>query len=117
MSRPNMIVLVLGSFTVAALPLAVRAQSGDALAHAEQTCLDYGVGPNSVAFDTCVGRAAGAYDRGEPGLAVAEARRISEARQACMGYDIDPMTLGYRQCVANETRRSATRISYVPTSR
>jgi hypothetical protein len=34
-----------------------------------------------------------------------------------MGYDIDPMTLGYRQCVANETRRSATRISYVPTSR
>jgi len=118
MSRLNMIVLALGSFTIAAaLPLAVRAQSGDALAHAERTCLDYGIGPNSVAFDTCVGRAAGAYDRGEPGLAVAEARRISDARQACMAYDIDPMTLGYRQCVANETGRSATRISYVPTFR
>ena len=38
----------------APLPYAARAQSGDALAHAEHTCLDYGVGPNSVAFDTCV---------------------------------------------------------------
>ncbi len=121
MSRPNMIVLVLGSFTIAAaVPLAVRAQSGDALAHAEQTCLDSGVGPYSIAFDTCVARAAAAYDRGEPGLAVADARRISDARQACMAYDIDPMTLGYRQCVANEANRSVPRrydISYVPTSR
>ena len=121
MFRPNMIVVVLGSFTIAAaLPLAVRAQSGDALAHAEQTCLDSGVGPYTIAFDTCVGRAATAYDRGEPGLAVAEARRINDARQACMAYDIDPMTLGYRQCVANETNRGAMRrydISYVPASR
>jgi hypothetical protein len=118
MSRQNMIFLALGAFITAASPLAApHAQSGDALAHAERTCLDYGVGPNTISFETCVGRAATAYDRGEPGLAVAEARRVSDARQACMAYDIDPMTLGYRQCVANEANRSATRISYVPISR
>ena len=50
MSRLNMIVIAVGGFAVAAvLPLAARAQSGDALAHAENICLEYGVGPNSVA--------------------------------------------------------------------
>jgi hypothetical protein len=108
MSRLNMIVIALGGFTLAtALPLAVRAQSGDALAQAENICLDYGVGPNTVAFDTCVGRAAWAYDRGEPGRAALEARRVSDAREACLSYGVEPMTLGYRQCMANETNRIA----------
>ena len=108
MSRLNMIVIALGGFAVvSALPLAVRAQSGDALAKAENTCLDNDVGPNSVAFDICVGRAARAYDRGEPGMAAAEARKVNEARNTCLSYDIEPMTLGYRQCMANETSKIA----------
>jgi hypothetical protein len=115
MSRLNTIFLALGGFVAAATPLVVRAQSGDALTHAERTCLDYGVGPNTIAFDTCVSRAASAYDRGEPGRAVSEASRIADARQACLSYDIDPMTLGYRACIANQTGNAPRfAISYVP---
>jgi hypothetical protein len=108
MFRLNMIVIAVGGLAiVAALPFAVRAQSGDALAKAENTCLDYNVGPNSVAFDTCVGRTARAYDRGYPAAAAAEARNVAEARETCLSYDIEPMTLRYRQCMANETNQIA----------
>lgn len=108
MSRLTMIVIALGTSVVAsALPFAVRAQSGDALAKAENTCLQHNVGPNSVAFDTCVGRTARAYDRGDPAAAATEARKITEARETCLSYDIEPMTLGYRQCMANETSQMA----------
>ena len=79
----------------------------DALAKAENTCLDYGVGPSSVGFDTCVGRAARAYELGNPAAADADARKVTDARQTCLSYDIDPMTLGYRQCMANETSKIA----------
>jgi hypothetical protein len=108
MSRLNMIVIALGGFAVvSALPFAVRAQSGDALAKAENICLENNVGPNSVAFDTCVGRTARAYYRGDPAAAAAEARKVTEARETCLSYDIEPMTLGYRQCMANETNQIA----------
>ncbi len=106
MSRLNMMVIVVGGFAAAAvLPLAARAQSGDALAHAEYICREEGVGPNSVPFETCVSRAARAYDRGEPGVAAAVARKVSAASKACLSYDIEPMTLEFRQCMANETSR------------
>jgi hypothetical protein len=108
MSRLNMIVVALGGFTLAAaLPIAVRAQSGDALAKAENACLEHNVGPHSLGFDTCVGRTARAYEMGDPAAAEAEARHFTEARDACLSYDIEPMTLGYRQCIANETNRTA----------
>jgi hypothetical protein len=102
------IFLAVGAFIAGAAPLAARAQSGDALAHAERTCLNQGIGPYSVTFDTCVARAASAYDEGEPGLAATEAHRIADARQACMSYDLDPQTLGYHQCIAHESDRPAT---------
>ena len=110
MSLKYKIVLAMCGFAlVSALPLAVRAQSGDALAHADNICLEHGVGPNSVAFDTCVGRAARAYDRGDPSTAALEARRVGDAGEACLSYGIEPMTLGYRECMANETDRVALR--------
>jgi hypothetical protein len=111
--RLNTVFLALGALVAGAVPMATRAQSGDALAHAEQTCLDHGVGPYSVTFDTCVARAAQAYDRAEPGVAEAEARRMADARQACLSYDIDPMTLGWHQCIAGENRHRSY-ASYVP---
>lgn len=108
MSRLNMIVIAMAGFAVATvLPLAARAQSGDALAHAENLCLEQGIGPYSVPFETCVSRAARAYDLGEPEVAAAEARKVSDASKACLSYDIEPMTLGFRQCMANETSRIA----------
>src|SRR5436190_21207741 len=116
MSRLNMIFFALGAFIAGAVPLAARAQVGDALAHAERICLDNGVGPYTVAFDTCVARAAHAYVNGEPEAAAAEAQRLADARQACMFYDIDPQTLNYHQCIASETRRPRYAISSVPGS-
>lgn len=108
MSRLNMIVVALGGFAVAAVsPLAVRAQSGDALAHAENICLEHGIGPHSLPFETCVSRAARDYDRGEPERAAAEARKVGEASKACLSYDIEPMTADFRQCLATETSRTA----------
>ena len=113
-SRLYTIFLALGAFVAGATPLIARAQSGDALANAEQTCLDYGVGPRTVNFDLCVGRAARAYDRAEPATAQVEAKRIADATNTCMGYVVDPMTLGYRQCMASESRRGLTEIAFVP---
>lgn len=103
--RVNIVFLAVGVFIAGAAPFAVRAQSGDAMAKAEKTCLDNGVGPHTVAFDTCVTRAAQALMNGEPQAAAAEAQRLSDAREVCMSYDLDPMTLGYRQCLASEARK------------
>ena len=94
MSRLTIIVIAVGGFgIVSALPFAsssaVRAHPAMRLAKAENTCLDYNVGPNSVAFDTCVGRTARAYDRGDPAAAAAEARNVTEARETCLSYDIE----------------------------
>jgi hypothetical protein len=104
--------LAVGAFLAGAAPFAVRAQSGDALAHAERTCLDTGIGPHSVTFDTCVARAAIAFDQGAPALAADEARRIAEARDACLSYDLDPQTLGYHQCIAREVDRPSYALRY-----
>jgi hypothetical protein len=106
------IFLAVGAFLAGAAPFAVRAQSGDALAHAERICLDTGIGPHSVTFETCVARAAVAFDQGEPGLAADEARRVADARDACLSYDLDPQTLGYHQCIAREADRPTYALRY-----
>src|SRR5438874_1228584 len=120
MSRLNAIFVALGSLAIVAAPLASsRAQSGDSLANAELTCRDYGVRAGTAAFDTCVNRAAWAYDRGEPGLATLEAQRVSDARNMCLSYGLAPQTMGYRECVATEIDRRALRsyeIRSVPSS-
>jgi len=118
MIRPRLytVFLALGAFMAGAVPFAVRAQSGDALAHAEQTCLDHGIGPYNVTFDTCVARAAKAYDMAEPGRASVEARRVGAARETCLSYDIDPNTLGFHQCVANESRSRSYAVSAITDS-
>ncbi|MCW5736488.1 MAG: hypothetical protein KIS73_20335 [Enhydrobacter sp.] len=104
MSRLNIIVIAAGAFaSVAVLSPTPRAQSGDALAHAESVCLDAGIGPHSVPFEACVTRAAQAYDRGQPYRAAAEARTIGDASKACLANDVEPMTQEYRQCMVDES--------------
>ena len=90
----------------------MRAQSGDALAHAERTCLDNGVGPYSATFDICTERSATAYDEGQPSLATAEAHRVAQATKLCMSYDLDPQTLGYHQRIAQQTDRPFYALRY-----
>ena len=106
------IFLAVGAFLAGATPFVARAQSGDALAQAERTCLDNGVGPYSVTFDTCTERAATAYDEGQPSVASAEAHRVAQATQTCMSYDLDPQTLGYHQCIAQQTDRPIYALRY-----
>ena len=108
MKRQNMIVIALGTLAIAgaAVPFtAANAQSGDALAQAERTCIDNGLRPGP-AFDTCVSRAALDYDRGLPEIAARDALMVRDASDVCQSYGIAPMSLGYRQCVGNELGRS-----------
>jgi hypothetical protein len=111
------ILSALGGVALALAPVAyAHAQSGDALANAERTCMDNGVGPNSAGFNTCVNRAALAYDRGEPEVGDHQAALVRDALDLCRSYGLAATTLGFKQCVANETDRrvaDAEHISYL----
>jgi len=117
MSRHTAIFAVLGGAALALAPVAfANAQSGDALANAERTCMDYGVSPNSAGFNTCVDRAALAYDRGEPEMADHQAATVRDAHDVCRSYGLGVRTLGFKQCVTNELNRrvaEAEHISYL----
>jgi len=113
MSRQNVIFAALGGLTLAAVPLvAANAQSGDALAHAERACFDAGVGPHSAGYNTCVDRAAFAFDHGAPAAAYREAASVRDANNACMSYGLSPQSLGYKGCVSNQVDRGTTAAAY-----
>lgn len=107
MTRYRMLAIALGGLAAASLPLSVQAQSGDALVRAEYACSEYGVRPNSAAFNTCVNRTARAFDRGDPEIAYRTARAAGDARDVCLSYGLAPNTLGYRQCIANSLENRA----------
>ena len=110
-ARQNLLVLALGGLVAAGVPaIPANAQSGDALANAELTCLDYGTRPHSPAYNACVDRVALSYDRGEPGLAVAQAQAMGDARAICGSYGLDPRTLGYQQCISSEVDKSGVAV-------
>jgi hypothetical protein len=94
-----------------------NAQSGPSLVFAEHACLDYRVTPHTPAFESCVSRAANAFDRGQPDVAYMQARSTRDAHETCLSYGLAPETLGYRQCVATQVDQRmnrTTRIRYVP---
>jgi hypothetical protein len=106
-----LIALALGGLAVTGAPMpAANAQSGDALAQAEHTCLTEGVRPRTEAFDVCVSRTANAFDDGAPDLAYSQAQAVPSARDACLSMGAVPGTLGYRQCLNTEIDRHAERI-------
>ncbi len=93
-----------------------NAQSGPSLVFAEHACLDYGVTPHTPAFESCVSRAASAFDRGQPDVAYMQARATRDAHATCLSYGLSPETLGYRQCVATQADQrmnKTTKIRYV----
>ncbi len=71
MLRYNLIMIALAGMAIAAVAprYPADAQSGQSLAFAEQACLDYRRDAGTAAFESCVKRAARAFDRGEPDLA------------------------------------------------
>jgi len=114
MTRHKMLLAcALGGLAMAAAPLPAHAQSGHALVLAEHVCLDNGVTPNTAAFESCVRRAARAYDRGQPDMAYIQARWTREARETCLAYGLPTDTLGYRQCVATEVDRRINRTTVI----
>jgi hypothetical protein len=120
MSRLNAIFIALGSVAIAGIPLASsHAQSPASTVDAQRICRDYGVRPGASSYDSCVTRAAWAYDRGEPSVASLEAQRVSDAGNLCQSYGIAPYTMGYRECVAAEIDRRSIgsyEIRYVPST-
>ncbi len=117
MIRQTVIFAALSGLALAVTPVGhASAQSGDAVANAERTCIDYGVGPNAAGFETCVDRAAMAYDQGDPELASGQAAIVRDAHDVCRWYGLPTASMGFRQCVANETRRrmsDAEHINYL----
>lgn len=105
MNRLNTIFIAVGA-TAAAATFAqpVQAQSGHALAVAEQACLGQRIKPYTGAFNICVNDTARAYDRGN----------LLSARDACLSYGLNPQTLNYRQCVADRQARSAAVVRTAP---
>jgi hypothetical protein len=118
MIRGTMLAVAFGGLIAVGAPQsAARAQSGDALANAERTCLDYGVRPHTDSYEVCVTRVAGAFDEGAPELANRQARAVGAAHDICASLGAVPNTMGYRQCLNVEIDRQAGRtyaIQYVP---
>jgi hypothetical protein len=119
--RQNMLATasLLGGLAIAtATPYqSANAYSGQSLVFAEHACLEYGVTPYTAAFESCVSRAASAFDRGQPDVAYMQARSSRDARDACLSYGLSPETLGYHQCVATQIDQRMNRttlIRYVP---
>jgi hypothetical protein len=98
--RYNALILAVGGLTMAAIASGdhVDAQSGQALAFAEHTCLEYGVTPGTRTFERCVLDAAKAFDRGEPDVAYAEARVARAAREACKSTGKAPTAASADAC-------------------
>jgi hypothetical protein len=93
MNRLNTIFIAVGTAAAAALfAPSVQAQSGHALAVAEQACLGKHIKPNTSAFNLCVNDTARAYERGE----------LLSGREACLSSGLKPQTADYRHCVEDK---------------
>ena len=123
MTRPQLLVIatagILGGLAVATSTFdqPANAQAAQARVFAERACLDYGIAPSTAAHESCVARAAHAFERGEPDIAYMHARATRDAREACLTYGVQPDTPGYQQCVATQVERRTTPamlIRYVP---
>ena len=105
MNRLNTIFIAVGAAAAAAVfAPPVQAQSGHALAVAEQACLGKYIKPYTSAFDICVNDTARAYDRGE----------LLTARDACLSYGLNLQTQSYRQCVADKQARAPVVVTTAP---
>ena len=107
MLRYNALLVALGGMAFAAIAPrdGADAQSGQALAFAEHACLEYDVTPGTNAFESCVIRAARAFDRGEPDLAYTQARLTRAADVACQSHGVASDALRYGECVATQVDR------------
>ena len=105
--RYNLLMLAVGGLTMAAIAPRDQAgaQSGQALAFAEHTCLEYGVTPGTQTFERCVVSAAKAFDRGEPDLAYTEARVARAAREGCKSSGKTPIAIDDSACADGLTTR------------
>ena len=117
--RQNMLVVatagLLGGLAIAAATpyQSANAYSGQSLVFAEHACLEYGVTPHTAAFESCVSRAASAFDRGQPDVAYMQVRSTRDARDACLSYGLSPETLGYHQCVATQIDQRMNKMTLI----
>jgi hypothetical protein len=111
MLRYNALLVALGGLAIVAVAPrhGADAQSGQALAFAEHACFEYGVTPHTKIFESCVVRAARAFDRGEPDLAYSHARLTRDAGDACRSYGLAPDAQRYGDCVATQVDRRTRR--------
>jgi hypothetical protein len=111
MLRYNLTMVALAGMAMAAtLPrYQADAQSGQSLVFAEHACLEYKVPPHTAVFESCVERAARAFDRGQPDLAWTQARLTRDAGQACRADGDASDKRDYVRCVSAELDRRTKR--------
>ena len=79
-------------------------QAGGVRVFAERACLDYDLTPGTAAYETCVSRAAKAFEQGEPDVAYMQARATREARDACLSNALEPPN--FTQCIVKRANSS-----------
>lgn len=75
---------------------------GAAQTHAERSCRNQDLAPNSAAWELCLAHVTRAYEWGEPALAKQLARVAAQARESCMSEGLRVETDGFRDCIARE---------------
>lgn len=93
---------VLGSIAGTAIGLFVPVIPVAAETRAERTCLNFGVLPNSTAYEQCVARTTRAYEWGELEIAYTLARITRDARDTCLSYGGQPQSPYYQACLDRE---------------
>lgn len=69
---------------------------------AARACMDYGILPNSVAFEQCVSRVTRAFEWGEREMAYTLARISGDAKKLCVKSGLKPASDGFQTCMDKE---------------
>jgi len=93
---------VLASVGVGALAYALPVPAVAAETRAGRACMDYGILPNSTAFEQCVSRVTRAFEWGEREIAYTFARISGDAKKLCVQSGLTPASDGFAACMDRE---------------
>ena len=106
MARARLIDLIaataLTTVGLAAFASVVPAPAVAAETRASRACMDYGILPNSVAFEQCVSRVTRAFEWGEREMAYTLARISGDAKKLCLKSGLKPASDGFSACLDRE---------------
>lgn len=90
----------LGTLTAVVTVLPTTAVAAET--KASRACMDYGILPNSTAFEQCVSRVTRAFEWGEREMAYTLARISGDAKKLCTKSGLRPTSDGFQSCMDRE---------------